>query len=62
MGLTVLIIIVGPVFSLVLLVVLIHPEDVFFVCLDSDLLNCKECISVQDCWIDRCERRALLIL
>ena len=49
MGLAVLIITVGPVVSLVLLVVLIHSGDVFRVYLYSDLLDCERCVPLKDC-------------
>ena len=51
MGLAVLIITVGPVVSLVLLVLHIHPGDVIRVCLYSDLFDCERCVCLQDCWI-----------
>ena len=56
MGLAVLIITVGPVVSLVLLVVLKHSGDIFLVCLYLDLRNCARYIQLEDCWIDWCER------
>ena len=47
---------VGPLVSLVLLVMLIDAGDVFLVCLYSDSLNCERCIPHEECWIDWCER------
>ena len=48
MGLPVLIITVGPVVSLVLLVVVIHSGYVFLVCLYSDLFDWKRCVPLKD--------------
>ena len=52
MGLVVVIITVGPVVSLVLLVVLIHSVYRFFVCLYSDLLDCESCVPLKNPCID----------
>ena len=59
MGLAVIIITIGPVVSLVLLVVVIHSGYVFLVCLYSDLFYCKGCVSLKDRWVDWCEWFAL---
>ena len=56
LDLAVHIITVDSVVSLVLLVVLIHSGDDFFVGLCSNLLNCERCIPIEDCWIDLYER------
>ena len=44
MGLALHIITVGPMVSLVLLVVVIHSGDVFLVCLYYDLFDCTGCV------------------
>ena len=59
MGLAVLIITVGPVVSLVLLIVVIHSGDVCLVCLYSDLFDCMRCVPLQDRWVDSCKWFAL---
>ena len=48
MGLTVLIITVGRVVSLVQLVVLKHPVDVFSIYLYSNFLACEGCMPLED--------------
>ena len=55
MGLAILSITVGSVVSLVLLVLRIHPGNVFIASLYSDFLNGERCIQREDCWIDWCE-------
>ena len=55
MGLAVLVITVGPVVSLMLVVVLIHAVNVLLVCLSSDLLDLEWHIRLKDCWIERCK-------
>lgn len=62
LGLAVRIITVGPVVSLVLLVLCMDSDDVFHACLYTDLLDCERCVPLKDCWIDRCERCTLRIL
>ena len=56
MGLAILIIAVGPVVSLILLVVLIHYGNVFLVCLYSDLPDSERCVPFDDRAIDWCKR------
>ena len=59
MGLAVLIITVGPMVTLVLLVVVRHSGDVFLVCLYSNLFDCKRCVHPKDRWVDWCKWLAL---
>ena len=61
MGLAVLIITVSTMVSLVLHVVVIHSGDVFPVCLYSDMCDCERSVSLNQCWIDSCQRYAPLI-
>ena len=62
MGLAILIVTLGPVLSLVLLVVRIHSDDVFLVCLYSYLRSCESCIPLEDCGINCCERCTVWVL
>ena len=61
MGLAVLIITVGPVVSRVQLVVVIYARDVVLGCLYSDMFDSETSVCIKHCWIDWCERYALLI-
>ena len=61
-GLAVLIITVCPMVSLVLLVLLIHIDDVFLVCLYSDSRNYERCVLLKDCRIEGCKRCTVKIL
>ena len=62
MGLAVLIIVVGTVISFMLLVVLIHSDDLFLIYQYFDLHDCERCIPYDDCWIKRGESCTLRFL
>ena len=62
MGRAAHIIIVGPVVSLMLLVVLMHSGDVLLIYLHFDLLAGERCVPLKDWCINWCERCTLQIL